>query len=527
MTTVRTRKAQAKLEDIEPHEVSPVDRPANGHRFLIAKSEGGVASTSEEPMGNTAVQKNGVPAPEQAQMAQGGAPPAPMADATKTPGAPGAPEPEAPASTQEPPMADGPALVLPMGAKASLLGAVQAVMARLAEIAESLSGATEAEGTEMPSEPVVAIADAAGAMASAVEPYVMKQAGSGMAPPPPPAAGDTEVGKAEGGPWTPEYVDSLPDWSFLYVEPSTERDTDWRTSPLTNRKFPIRDHAGRLCLQRVVEAITQIGAGGEPFLSAQRKRKLLLNLADLRLDEAMVAAYRDEPMAPETAAELLAIAEMIVGIGQTGMPAAPAPAPMAGDQAAPAAPVGQAAPPPVEEQMAAFTKAVAGRLTDMVALRKAAVTKSDTTKLAEVSAMFKAAVAKLDEVAEPSEEGKAFPPKKGDGTAAPTTETAKSESGTAGQTPQVDVTKALQESQSETAKVQAELATTKVALGKAQVDLVAARSQLAKAERRVPSTNVDREEPASVAKAEKGSAMGHITDLNEVYKAEQQSATAK
>lgn len=517
---IRTRKAQAELKDIEPREVSPVDRPANGHPFLIVKSEGGPAA--EDPMADkTLSQKTAPPAPTPEQMAQT-PPPPPMAEAEKAPAPPAS---EPPAAEQETEV-EGPALVLPLGAKDPLLQALTQAHGRIGQIVMMLQKATEADGAEMPSDAIVAIADAAGAMAGCVEPYLAKQAGAGMAAPPvQPAEGETVATKAEGG-WTQEYIDSLSDWCFLNVEPTKDRDSDWRTLPLTNRHFPIRDHAGRLCLPMVVEAVNQIAAAQDPFLSAQKKRKLLLRLADMRLSEAAVAAYRDEPMAPETAAELLAVAEMIGGVG--GM-AAPAPGAPMTEPAAPAPgeqPVAQAASSaPVEEQMAAFAKACGDRVREIakMAVAKTAVTKADVVKLAAISAEIKAAVAKLDPFTTgeevDAEKAKAPPPP-------PAADPPAADP--IGKAAPVDVaTEVAKAVAAATATLTAEIASQKVALGKAQADLSATRTELAKANRRVPPSNVVPEDRRPVVKSDEDNQFGHVTDINEVIKAQDARSAQK
>lgn len=539
MSTVRTKKAQARLENIEPREVSPVDRPANGEPFLIVKSEGGVASEEHMP-GKTEAKKSGGPPPVSAQMAQGEPPPPPMAEEQKAP-PPAAP----PAPAQE--GTDEVAMVLPKGAKEGLTLALKGAQGRIGQLVMMLEKATEADDAEMPGEPIVMIADVAGALAMAVEPYVAKQAGAGMTPPPPPGTGDAEVGKAEFVPWTQEYIDSLSNWCFLYTEPSTERDTDYRTLPLSSRKFPVRDHAGRLCLPMVLQAIEQISAGTSPFLSPQKKRRILIDLAKDRLYEISIAAERDEPMQPETAAELLAIAEMIGGLaGMTAAPPALAPAATPAVDAPPPAmgeaAVDQAAPPPApaEAQMTAFGKACADRIREVAAIGKSVVSKSGVAKLGEVAAALKAVLAKVDEMAAETGEGaeaekafppkteagadaeaeKAFPPKKEEGAA---TETAKSA------TPAVDVAKALADKDAALAAAQAELARARVDLTKAQQDLSAKSVQLAKAAadlRKVPSSNVAREERADVGKA----ATAYVPasrDLNEDFDREKQASRAQ
>lgn len=503
--------------------MSPVDRPANGHRFLIVKSEGS-GTASEEPMGKDATQKNAGTPPGEAQMAAGGT----LAEEQKAP----PPAPAAPAAGEA--ESGEVAMVLPPGAKEPLVGALKSAQGRIGQLVMTLEKATEAEGAEMPSDPVVMVADVAAAMAKAIEPFVMAQAGSGMAAP---AEGEVEVDKAAFVPWTQEYIDSLPDCAFLYVEPSIERkDSEWRTIPLTNRKFPVRDHAYRLCLPMVIEAIAQIGASAEPFLSAQKKRRLLLNLASDRLYEASVAAYRDEPMQPETGAELLAVAEMIAGVG--GLSAAPAAQPAAAapgaESAAPPPAMGEGAveqaAPPVEQQMAAFAKAVSDRIREVAAIGKSEspAAKADVAKgLSEVSAALKAALAKVDEMAGGEEAEKAFPPKKEEGESAEAQKTETAKNAQAGSTPTIDVTKALADKDAEIASMRAEIAKSaealskaNVAMGKLSADLTATRTQLAKAQRATPASNVTREEPKEVAKSDGKGAFGYVTDLNEIYKSE-------
>lgn len=456
-----------------------MDRPAVGEKFVIVKSESGAAptapaSTEEQMACGTEAQKAGGGAPA--------APPAPMSEPQqKAPGppvaAPAAPEPGAPPEEAGPPSSQsGAALVLPMGAKTPLLGALQAVASRIAEIITSLDGAIETDGAEMPSAPIVAIADAAGAMANCIEPYVMKQAGSGMAAEPsaPSAASESTEGasgiaKADGGPWTREYIDTLPDCSFLDVEPSTEHDNDWRTIPLSNRKFPVRDHAYRLCLPMVVAAVEQIGSSAEPFLSAQKKRRLLLRLASMRLDEVSIAAVRDEPMGPDTGAELLSIAELLGSVGGMASPAAPA----AGDAAA----VTQAAMP-MEQQMSAFAKAYADRIREVASFGKVSVAKADAGSLGQIAGELRSVLAKVDSMCGGAVAAKSAPV-----------------------TPSAEITKALADKDAELEKAKSALAAANVSLTKAQTDLAATKVQLAKAERRVPPSNVVGEERTDVAKS--------------------------
>ena len=495
-------------------------------------------------MAKAATQKNtgaGAPPPKQEeQMAQGGTPPPPppaLADTSKAPDAPvtagdGETEEASPSSVD-----GGAALVLPTGAKDVLVNALKGVHGRIGQIVLMLEQATEAEGVEMPSEPVVMIADAAGAIAMAVEPYLVKQAGMGMAPPP---VGDAEVAKGEYVPWTQEYIDGLSDWCFLYVEPSTERDNDWRSLPLSNRKFPVRDHAGRLCLPMVTAAVGQLAAGAEPFISTQKKRKLMLTLACDRLSEATVAAYREEPMQPETAAELLAVAEMIAGIGQVGAPA-PVVAPSVTDTTA--APTGEAASTPtVEQQMAALALKCGETIKSLVAMKSAPpatpaapVAKADMGALTSVCAEMKALCQKMEGALgdETQMAAPPFPPSKDEAEKGAVVEQAKAapvppvdQAEALTKSIQVEVAKALAAQETEATGLRSELAKARALVTKAQAELAVKKTELTKAQRAVPPSNVDREEAKTVAKADARSGSRYITDLNQEFAKEAETSAS-
>jgi hypothetical protein len=78
-----------------------------------------------------------------------------------------------------------------------------------------------------------------------------------------------------------------------------------------------------------------------------------------------------------------------------------------------------------------------------------------------------------------------------------------------------------------TATLAAEIASQKVALGKAQADLSATRTELAKANRRVPPSNVVPEDRRPVVKSDEDNQFGHVTDINEVIKAQDARSAQK
>lgn len=72
--------------------------------------------------------------------------------------------------------------------------------------------------------------------------------------------------------WSSAYKGDLPDSAFLYVDQScvTEKQ-DGRSHPLSCRKFPYKNHLGRVDLPHVRNAISRIPQSN---LSAQKKTKL-------------------------------------------------------------------------------------------------------------------------------------------------------------------------------------------------------------------------------------------------------------
>lgn len=284
--------------------VSLVDRPAIGAPFVVVKSEDGMPEKTQKDA-------------------------AAQTDAALAAAAEPGPVSQPPASMPAAEMA----LAMPAEAKAGMLAGLGAAQERIGQLIAMVQGATEAPDAEMPVEPLTAVTDVAISLAGMVEPFVGKGFGGSTAQP---TAADGTVAKADAA-WSQEYIDSLPDCSFLYVEPSAEHDNEWRTMPLTNRHFPIRDHAYRLSLPATIEAMAQVSATAAPWLSEQKKRTLLVRVAIKRLDEVSISLERDNPVPPETLAEVAAIADMIVTLGQSAAPAMPAVAAAVQASAPPAA----------------------------------------------------------------------------------------------------------------------------------------------------------------------------------------------
>lgn len=341
--------------------VSLVDRPANGEPFAVVKSEDGMTQTQKDAV-----------AQADAAMA---------ADVDQAPVSQPASQPAAAM------------LAMPPAAKAGMLMALMAAQERIGDLIESVQGATEAEDAEMPAEPITGAIDVAMALSQMVEPYVSGQPAEAPAP-----TGDG-VAKADGSGWTQEYIDALPDCAFLFVEPGSQHDNDWRTLPLTNRHFPVRDHAYRLSLPAAQKATADIAAASEPWLSAQKKTRLLLRIASERLDEAGVSLVRDVPAKTETLAELAAVADLIVSIGQSAMQAQPDATVQA---SAPAAPDMAGVAKRAEDLFKAVTK-MSGQETPMTMDKGAALCKA----VSDCAGALTKAVA--DFGAPMTEEGKAAP----------------------------------------------------------------------------------------------------------------------
>ncbi len=59
--------------------------------------------------------------------------------------------------------------------------------------------------------------------------------------------------------WTGQYMDTLPDASFLYIEPGGHRGADGLTVPRSLRHLPYKDAEGKVAMARVEAAISHLG----------------------------------------------------------------------------------------------------------------------------------------------------------------------------------------------------------------------------------------------------------------------------
>lgn len=63
--------------------------------------------------------------------------------------------------------------------------------------------------------------------------------------------------------WTTEYINSLPDSSFAYIEPGGTKDAEGKTVPRSKRHFPIKDASGKYDAAHVRNALSR--APQSPF----------------------------------------------------------------------------------------------------------------------------------------------------------------------------------------------------------------------------------------------------------------------
>lgn len=393
-------------------------------------------------------------------------------------------------------------IVMASATKEALLAAAKAGQERLASVEAILNNVVVDDGVAgAPDEIVMTFADVANMIASTVSPFVMRDGAVG--------ADELEKSKAQQDgqeavakgvlTWSPEYIDSLSDWCFAYVEPSSSHDNDWRTIPLANRHFPIRDHAGRLSLPGVVDAIEQIAAVTPPFMSESKKRWLLLSLASERLYETMIVIRRESNVPPETAAELAAIAEQINSVTQL----ISGPKPMAEGQVAPAGDQAVPSPDQVQQSYREITqKAVA-------AIKAIYVKKSDGDPSENEGDKPKDELAKAAEgmrsACETMKSALAMMEGSLPGGQASAEPVAKSMDGTSDATAQ------------KLAELASQVKTLTVTVAKGQQEVAVARQRIAKMERQVPGSNVvpeERVEPIAKGNPHDSVAPPAISDFN-------------
>ena len=92
--------------------------------------------------------------------------------------------------------------------------------------------------------------------------------------------------------WSTAYVNGLPDSAFLYVKSGGKKDSEGKTTPRSNRKFPYKDKNGKVDLPHLRNAIARIpqakGLSDDEKKKLQAKaRKILAANTEKRAEGAM------------------------------------------------------------------------------------------------------------------------------------------------------------------------------------------------------------------------------------------------
>ena len=64
--------------------------------------------------------------------------------------------------------------------------------------------------------------------------------------------------------WTAAYINTLPDSSFLYIEPGGTKDADGKTTPRSLRHFPVKDAQGNVDMPHLRNALSRIPQSNLP-----------------------------------------------------------------------------------------------------------------------------------------------------------------------------------------------------------------------------------------------------------------------
>jgi hypothetical protein len=156
------------------------------------------------------------------------------------------------------------------------------------------------------------------------------------------------VFKVTKGLWSEDYVNSLPDGSFLWVQEGGEKDDDWRTIPRALRHWPVRDDDWQIDMERLRAALPEVIDAPEQILPLTQKPAVLLNAARMMMREIEIEAPK-AGMTPEVVGmlgDLVSVLQATAAIppvvavddpAATAAPPAPAPAAPAAEPA-PAAP---------------------------------------------------------------------------------------------------------------------------------------------------------------------------------------------
>jgi HK97 family phage prohead protease len=86
--------------------------------------------------------------------------------------------------------------------------------------------------------------------------------------------------------WTGAYINSLPDSSFLYIEPGGDKDSEGKTTPRSLRHFPVKDADGNVDMPHLRNALSRIPQSNLPQsvkdeATARAQRMLNANKADM------------------------------------------------------------------------------------------------------------------------------------------------------------------------------------------------------------------------------------------------------
>jgi len=107
----------------------------------------------------------------------------------------------------------------------------------------------------------------------------------------------------EKAPLPTAQVNDLPDSAFLYIRPGGKKDAEGKTTPRTNRMFPVRDASGKLDLPRVRNAIArapQANLPAEVKAKIQAEARKLLESTKKDTAKAAPAEIQSLIMSKET-----------------------------------------------------------------------------------------------------------------------------------------------------------------------------------------------------------------------------------
>lgn len=247
-------KKVTRLEDLLVEEVSLVDKPANKRPLLMVKSEDGVSATTEiktDENGNLVTDVAPIPVPT--------TPPAPASEPAPTEevqtpvvdesDSDGEEAEEAEVEKSLQAVAKGfeaisKRLTIPSAARTELWQSLSPIMGRLSTaMAMSDYAQTNEDPTQSDILPLIVaeLDDLSKALAACSKSMSKRVA--------------KDVAKAA---WSTAFVNDLPDSSFLYIAPGGKKDADGKTTPRTNRMFPVKDGSGKPDPAHVRNALARI-----------------------------------------------------------------------------------------------------------------------------------------------------------------------------------------------------------------------------------------------------------------------------